>query len=839
VSKNAFGTPLLSIGLILLLTVCAALAQDESGTSKRARRVPPMPHEKKAYDKPAEAADFNLRKRTTGIETRAGARQSTPAIPVERYEAALARIRNMPQYSTVTGQISAAGEAGQALGTWNEIGPSNIGGRTRQLLFDPRNADVMYAAAVAGGVWKTLDGGRSWRQLTDLAIPNIAVNSLAIDPRSPSTLYAGTGEGYFNGDGVRGAGIFKTTDAGTTWTRLPATNTVDFRFVNDVIVSPRSSNRLYAATRSGVWRSTNGGNTWSKVLDAASVLGCFDLVVQPNGDEGFIFASCGTFIYGARSGIYRAADAGGRATWQQVYTEQNIGRVSLAIAPSNQEVLYALAAEAGPGRYQDGLRGVFRSTQAGAAGTWTTQVRNTDANKLNTVLLTNPVFAFLAECHFGPSSVFFNQGWYDNVIAVDPADPNRVWAGGVDLMRSDDGGRNWGVASYWWFSGGVDGTPFDPNYAHADNHVIAFHPAYDGANNKTMFVASDGGVYRTDDARANVGTTLDNVCGAPTAGAVTWRSLNNGYAVTQFYHGTVFPDGETFFGGTQDNGTILGSLRSGGTWREIQGGDGGYVAVDPANTNTLFAEFTGLSITRSTDGGATFTSATSGINNDPGFAFIAPFTMNRGNAEQMMTGGWYIWRTVNQADSWQRASAITPGQGSVSAIGISPVNQNRAVVGMSDGFLLVNHAVNASNHTTSWAFTRPRPGFVSSVHWDPVDPHVVYATYATFNSQINQSHVYRSTDGGRTWSGLDGSGTTGIPDLPVHSLIVDPTNTARLYVGTDAGVFTSIDGGLNWFKEVTGYANVVTEALALNAVGDIRLYAFTHGRSAWRVNLSK
>ena len=113
------------------------------------------------------------------------------------------------------------------------------------------------------------------------------------------------------------------------------------------------------------------------------------------------------------------------------------------------------------------------------------------------------------------------------------------------------------------------------------------------------------------------------------------------------------------------------------------------------------------------------------------------------------------------------------------------------------------------------------------------------ATYATFNSQTNQSHVYRSTDGGRTWSGLDGSGSTAIPDLPVHSLIVDPTNTSRLHLGTDAGVFTSIDGGLNWFKEVTGYANVVTEALALNSVGDIRLYAFTHGRSAWRVNLSK
>ena len=820
--------------------VCATVGLlTQAAVLKPPRYVPPMPGERKAYDKPAEAADFNVRKRVTGIQSRAASQPPAPAIPVERYEAALARIRNMPKYSTATGRVTAPGDPDPALGTWTEIGPSNIGGRTRQLVFEPGNPDVMYVAAVAGGVWKTSDRAKSWRQLTDLAIPNIAVNSLAIDPGAPRTLYAGTGEGYFNGDGVRGAGIFKTVDGGTTWTRLAATATPDFRFVNDVIVSPRSSNRLYAATRTGVWRSTNGGNTWSRVLDGSSVLGCFDLAVQPNGDDGFIFATCGTFIYGARSGIYRAPDDGGKVAWEQVYTEQNIGRTSLAIAPSNQEVIYALAADAGPGVYQDGFRAVFRSTGSGAAGTWTAQVRNTDPNKINTLLLSNPVYAVLHDCRLGSSNIFLNQGWYDNAIAVDPADAERVWAGGVDLFRSDDGGRNWGVASYWWFPRGVDGTTRHPNYAHADQHAIAFDPGYNGTTNKTMFVTSDGGVHRTLDARANVGTSLQNVCGAPVAGAVPWVPLNTGYAVTQFYHGAVYPDGETFFGGTQDNGTIHGSLQGGGAWREIQGGDGGYVAVDPLATDTLFAEFTGLSITRSQDGGATFVSATSGINNDPGFAFIAPFHMNARDPRQLLTGGWYIWRTLNQADSWQRASAITPGQGSVSAIGVSPVDPNRAVVGMSDGYLLFTHTLQSANQTTSWASSRPRTGFASSIHWDPLNADLVYATYATFNNAANQFHVYRSADAGRTWTGLDGSGATGIPDLPVHSILVDPTNTQRLYVGTDAGVFTSIDGGANWYKEVTGYANVVTEALALSAGSEPQLYAFTHGRSAWRVRLNR
>lgn len=837
--RLVLGFPLLSLVLSLVLALPAA-AQDGAATTSRARRVPPKPEERKAYDQPAEAADFNLRKRTTGVTTRTAVPAGVPAIPVERYVAALEQIRRMPKHSTVTGKVSPASDNdADILDRWRELGPSNIGGRTRQLVFEPGKPDVMYVAAVAGGVWKTENGGKKWKQLTDLAIPNIAVNSLAIDPKAPKTLYAGTGEGYANIDGVRGAGIFVTNDGGQRWTRLASTANSNFNFVNDLVISPRDSRRIWASTRTGLWRSTDRGATWTQVFNAAAIpAGCFDLAVQPSGAEGFIFATCGTFIYTPQSGIYRALD-NATSTFQQVYTEVGIARTTLAIAPSNQDVIYALAADAAPGAYTDGLRAVFRSTGGGAPGTWTTQVRNTDANILNTLLLSNPVFGVLKECGFGPESLLFNQGWYDNVIAVDPVDPNRVWAGGVDLFRSDDGGRNWGVASYWWFSAGVDGTPADPNYAHADNHVIVFHPQYNGTTNKTMFATSDGGIFRTDDSHANVGTTIDAVCGNPVAGAVTWRSLNNAYAVTQFYHGTVYPDGDTWFGGTQDNGTIRGSHRTHDTWREIQGGDGGYVAVDPTNTNVLFAEFTGLSITRSRDGGATFEDATTGIEGDPFFAFIAPFHMNPSNPRQLFTGGAWIWRTNNQADSWQRVSAEMPGTGSVSAIGVSPVNDNRVVVGMSDGFLAFNHATNSATPTTAWVFSRPRTGFVSSIAWDPVDPNVVYATYATFNSAAGQSHVYRSGDGGITWAGLDGTGATAIPDIPVHVLVVDPTNTSRLYLGTDAGVFTSVTGGKEWLKENTGYANVVTEALALNREGKLRLYAFTHGRSAWHVNLSK
>lgn len=258
----------------------------------------------------------------------------------------------------------------------------------------------------------------------------------------------------------------------------------------------------------------------------------------------------------------------------KVLTEAGMGRTSLAIAPSNQDRVYALSASTVPGpggNFVHGLHAFFRSDQGGAAGTWTARVRNSDPVKLNTLLLTNPVVAHLADCDFDSANSYSNLGWWTNMVAVDPTEPDVVWAGGVDIFRSDDGGANWGVVSYWWNS---------PPSAHADQHRIVFHPAYDGNANQTLFVASDGGVWRTDNARAAVATGVAGVCNSGTS-AVRWRSLNHRLGVTQFYHGTPFPDGRQFFGGTQDNGTVLGTAGGGiDGWRQIFGGDGGHVAVD-------------------------------------------------------------------------------------------------------------------------------------------------------------------------------------------------------------------------------------------------------------------
>ncbi len=395
----------------------------------------------------------------------------------------------------------------------------------------------MYAAGVAGGIWKTTNGGAKWTALDDM-LPNLAVCSLAMDPKNSKILIAGTGEGYFNGDGVRGAGMFKTTDEGLHWALLPSTQNSDFYYVNDIIISPNDSQRFYAATGTGVWRSTDGGSIWSRVLPTKVYGGCLDLAIRTDQSTDYLFASCGTF---QQATIYRNTDAGRAGSWSSVFTDPDMGRTSLAIAPSNQAVIYALSASNADDDYQYGLLAVFRSTSSGDSGSWKTMVRNTDKTRLNTVLLTNPVYAFYKECGWGSEEYYYNQGWYDNVIAVDPKDPNRVWAGGIDLFRSDDGGANWGLASYWWLDP-------DRRYNHADHHAIVFHPGYKGASNKVMFIGNDGGVFKTLNAHAATAKGTAAPCAAH--GGFAWINLNNNYGVTQFYHGTAYPGRGTYFGGT-------------------------------------------------------------------------------------------------------------------------------------------------------------------------------------------------------------------------------------------------------------------------------------------------
>lgn len=772
------------------------------------------------HDDPDRAAEYRALKRAGSDD------------PLRSLSVAREAMRELPRYSTADGAfieprrggVRANDAAAPPLENWTFLGPGNIGGRTRVLVIDPVEPSVMYTGGVSGGIWKSTNAGGEWKPIGD-DLANIAVNALVMHPTDRNTLYAGTGEGYFRevvrGTALplRGDGIFVTHDAGETWTRLAATGSDDFHFVNDLVVSTHDPSRIYAATRTGVWRSNDGGETWSRTLATTVMGGCLELAYRGDTADDYLFASCGTF---EQSTVYRNEAAEGDGAWEPVLSEEHQGRTSLAIAPSDPSVIYALAASNEPGRFEQGLLGVFRSTSDGDPGTWTARLNN-DGQDFAALMLTNLVAAYGEICNNG-SETYVTMGWYCNTIAVDPVNPDVVWTGGVDLFRSDDGGASWGVASYWWATSGGH-----KSFVHADQHAIVFHPRYNGTSNRSFYVTNDGGVFRTDDSRA--ATAKGNLAPCrPENSSMRFTPLNNSYGVTQFYHGAVTPDGRTFIAGSQDNGTLMGTIEDGpNAWWTVLGGDGGYVAVDPQNPKWMYAEFQWAIISRSNNSGLSFRRINNVLQNGHEFLFITPFTLDQNAPSRLWLGGRVLWTTRDRGETnWKIAS--TPLPALVSAVAVQPGNSDRVIAGTADGHILRSDAATSATPETVWPMTRPRAGFVSSIAFDPVVTNVVYATYAGFGGR----HVWVSSDSGATWTPIDGN----LPDIPVHSIAVDPTRHSRLYLGTDLGVFVSLDRGVTWAVENTGFANAVTETVLIARGSDgPAIYAFTHGRGAWRADL--
>jgi photosystem II stability/assembly factor-like uncharacterized protein len=839
-SRRAWGAGIAAVIGVLVLTLSRAGLEPRIGAELEPR-----------FDQPDAAAQYERARRLPADPT-----VGTIAL----YERAERQLERLVRFSSAIGRSLPAAQSPatvwlsgtrvvslnqnaplNVLDAWTPLGPGNIGGRTRVLRFHPTRTDTLFAAGVSGGMWRSDDSGASWRPIGD-GLTNIAVNSLAIDPRQPAVMFAGTGEGYFReeirGTGLplRGGGIFVTRDGGSRWQRLASTATPDFYWVNDLEFGVADSRRLYAATRTGVWRSVDAGESWTPLLTTGVRGGCLDLALRPDRTEDVLFASCGSY---EQATIYRFPRASATAEVEVVLSESGQGRTSLAIAPSNPDVIYAMAAsnEPGPnGTYRQALLAVYRSERGGGAGTWEARVTNASTPKLNTLLLTNASAAMVEECGSRTAKDdFVNMGWYVNVIAVDPRDPNRVWAAGVDWFRSDDGGRNWGLVS--------TGASNRPAYTHVDQHVITFHPGYDGSGNQIVLVGNDGGVFRSANARGRA-VLGDRATCDPSQLGVTWESLNHGYGVTQFYHGTVFPDGARYLAGAQDNGTILGSDDAGPEgWRTIYGGDGGPSAVDPTNTQTLYAQFQWASLGKSTNGGASFQTRTQGLDPprtdtlgpDANYLFVTPLAMDATNPLRLWLGGEFVYRSM-AAEQWSKASELLPNGGVTSAIAISPTNGARLLIATHKGDVLrTQNALASTASQIQWQSARPRDGWVTSVAFDPRNNDIVYATYGNFGD----AHVFRSSNGGQSWQSIDGSGAAALPDIPVHSIVVDPDDTSRLYLGTDLGVFVSLDGGGQWLAEETGFGPAVTEWLTLmrDTSGRKLLFAFTHGRGAWRVEL--
>ena len=326
--------------------------------------------------------------------------------------------------------------------------------------------------------------------------------------------------------------------------------------------------------------------------------------------------------------------------------------------------------------------------------------------------------------------------------------------------------------------------------------------------------------------------------GRDTVSTAVFSPRNNGYAVTQFNSAAVAPSDTTYIGGTQ-NGTLMGTDGAGPAgWTRIWADYGGAAAIDPTDPDVIYLVGPGGAVRKSLTGGRPSppTHGPGGYWNDGlsgNFASQPAFAIDPTNPSRLWIAGEdRIFRSDDGANLLAAAPARSCGIGAT-AIAVSPANPEVVAIGSIDGQVWRTTAASSTDGSTIWlvGVAPPRSATVSSLAFDPLDPNLLYVTYATFGGV----HLWKSTNGGATWADADGAGATGIPDVPVHSVVVDPTNAARIYAGTDVGVFVSLNSGTTWAKENTGFPNVITERLVASGAN---LYAFTHGRGAWRVPLT-
>jgi photosystem II stability/assembly factor-like uncharacterized protein len=680
---------------------------------------------------------------------------------------------------------------------WVSLGPGNIGGRTRSIVIHPQAPNVIWAGSVAGGVWRTDDGGQSWQAVDDFMV-NLAVTCMVMDPTNPDIIYAGTGEGFFNSDSIRGAGIFRTVD-GLTWNQLPSTTGPEFHNVNRLAIS-RDGKTLLAATPTGLFRNSDPDRlSWTPTLNIAMA----DVKFHPLDSNR---AVAGTL----RDGQAYYSTNGGQTWSAATHAAPWAGRVEVTYAVANPSVVYASV------KMDTGE--IWRSSNGGRSY----RRRNS--------LLTNG----------GPARYLGDQGWYDNVIwAGDPTNSNLVIVGGIDVWKSTNAGNILRPISTWW----------DRRSAHADQHCIVADPRFDGVANKTVYFGNDGGVFKTDDLY-----TLGNDPGEPRIHG--WQELVNTYGVTQFFAGAGNPNTGIIIGGTQDNGTLRYNPAVGTEgWTEMFGGDGGWCAADPADPNYFYGEYVFLNVHRSTDGGVTSEYISGQYWNGQDWVwkpipyripdvrnsdalFIAPFILDPNEPNRLLAGGLSLWRTNDAKSPNTQATGpawigIKGSAGSlISAIAVSRGHSDIIWVGHEDGQIYAT--ANGTAGSPLWQkvdSVGPNPlsagRYCTGITIDPQDPNT---TYVTFGGYV-RGNVWKTIDGGATWSNIGNA----LPEAPVRALTVHPRRTNFVYLGTEIGVFTSEDGGATWSPTNEGPTNCsVDDLFWMNEA----LVCVTHGRGMFRIDLS-
>ncbi|MCA9752055.1 MAG: T9SS type A sorting domain-containing protein [Gemmatimonadetes bacterium] len=679
-----------------------------------------------------------------------------------------------------------APERGRAVGgEWQAAGPTNVGGRVTAIAVDPTNASRYWIGAADGGVLRTTDAGNTWTPLLD-DFGGLSVGALAHHPSDPGVLLCGTGEANTSGDSYDGVGILKTTDGGDTWTNLGLPNSQRIAKIAWDATNPA---RIWVAVAGGlfstgpdrgVYRSTDSGATWSRVLFLSDMTSATDVVVDPtNGDRVYaamwdrLRSPSDRIVSGPNSGIWRSTNGGD--TWVEmtsgVPTGSDVARIGLAVAPSQPSRVYAVYSR-------------FNTT----SGTYLDDVYRSDNFGTNWSAVSNSSIG-------NPYSSF---GWYFGQIRVSPTNPSEVYVLGVTLERSTDGGVNWS-----------DRTPI-----HVDQHDLWINPAA-GAS---LIAGHDGGV----DTSVNSGASWSKKPDLP---------------ITQFYAITVDPQlPHRIYGGTQDNSTprtLTGALDD---WDVLIGGDGFTVVVDPTNSNTIYGEYQYGGLSKATDG-SNFFSIFYGAG-DGRANWHMPFVMHPTEPQTLYAGTYRVHRTTNGGNSWSAISPdLTDGAGggalvfgTLTTLALAPSAPSTIYSGADDGSVWVT-----TNGGSSWSNVEAGlpVRWVTRVAVDPGDDAIAYVTHSGYREDVFTPHVFRTTNHGTTWADISGN----LPNAPANDLIVDPQDTNRLYVATDVGVYTSADLGGTWTVLGSGLPLCVVADLELH--DDSRaLVAGTHGRSAFTFDLT-
>jgi photosystem II stability/assembly factor-like uncharacterized protein len=658
---------------------------------------------------------------------------------------------------------------------WEPVGPANVGGRMTSVVCDPINADQIVAGSAGGGVWKSGDGGQSWRGLWHKEA-TLNIGALAIDPSNPATIYCGTGEANLSADSYPGVGIFRSLD-GVNWQLLAGAEAAGIPTrIGTIAVDPFDANHIRLGGVShaqgntgidGMFVSHDGGMTWTRdqVVTGGSYR-CHAIVFHPSKPKQ-LYATISA--RGVKSGIWISTNGG--VSWSQVTVglppPETMQRTSIAVAPSNHDVMYALSSDS-----NEKVLGVFRSADGG--GSWKS----------------------IGGSHFKNET----QLSYGNAIAVHPTDADHVLCGGVDLHLTRDAGKTWRQVTKW------DAERGQPNYAHADHHFLL------------MPAARPGFVYDMNDGGMDV--SLD--------GGDTWVNRSTGLSVTMFYDVDVGQsDGRVFGGGAQDNGTNLTFDGAPDTFREISGGDGGWLIIDPTRNDHLYttAQYMYVWRYRTSDGWRVVSPpADKAETQRVWMAFLEIHPQDRNT---VFLGGLRVWRTKNDANSWKAVSPILDGS-PITAIDIAPADPKHIYVGTENGGLF--RSQNGGDSWSSNLSSSVLPGYmITRIFSSPVDHRTVYLVTGNFGA----SHVFKSLDGGSTWNDLDRGR---LPDVPHHAIAIPASSPDRVYVCNDAGVFVSMDGGGDWQNVTRNLPNVQIVDLVYHEI-DKTLTAATYGRSIWRLKV--